>query len=687
MLAEMDHPNIPADKIGKVKEKVEKIIEEYLLQKARAGYRYIGVSMGGNKLAISINDGNNNIVAPVSELRWDSDARFKDGKVKDASLAEEVMDVISQRIIALLSENNIAPEEISVVACGLAGPLNKETGVFGSDFKTPNLPFDRYPFRESLAKRLRAHGITAETPMFNDGEASLNGERFSPEGGLKGKSGGIVIIGGGINITVPDENIKESGHNLYQISNQPGDIHYLWAGHITRGGHPIERGNTPEAIMMKSGDMGREYVELGEGAFRAKHKDYDAFIEWERGMRDFEDRLSGPNIRARLKEAIEEVQRNRPDSEEYDEYMRIKNAGLDAGQVERAGEYERALTIEAERGNTVAIKWIKDIADEIGLALAAFIGAHKDRDFVQNLVLVSGINENLGKGIYENGEDWSGDLDIFIKYIRQSAKRELVKRFEMDEEEADSLADGIVRSEMNYTRELVAYQPTDGEIRTSHESRMKRLKYASRSGQYRKESYKMEAVHAIDMEVIPPVEKGKVLWHVIPTDLIPNSFKSLDFIRKVNEIQESLPGLKEKIRFVTNGSNLRRVVEELSQDKNNIVDVAVNNTRDLETIKEFGVRALVFEGERGGYESFKQLEVIIAALRALERNDTRTLIELHNMFSDEPFSLSEEDLLACLDDPAALAKRITFNLGPVEIKNPSELQELNERLLEFIQSA
>jgi predicted NBD/HSP70 family sugar kinase len=418
------------------------------IDKAKAAYRYVGISMGGNKVAVSINDGDNNIVAGPDELRWDKDPRFSKGRIKDPANAGSVMDLLAGMIVDLANKQKINRSSIRLVHVGLAGPVDEARRIAGSDFKTPNLLFDRYNFGDEMTKRLRAKGITVRVEICNDAKASLNGERFAPKGSLKNKKGGIVIIGGGINIAVDDETIKEAGHNLYQVKDRSSAIHYAWGGDKTKGRHPIEAGN----IVNNCGDIGGEYKDLGKERFCKKYPGYP-IIDWGGGMRDFEDRLSGPNIRARVSEAMDEAVKKR--SADKKDYLAIK-------KIAQSGELERALTPAALKGNKVAIKWIKDVASEIGTALAAFAAYYKDKDFVNNLVLVSGICENMGKGVSENTKDKE---DIFIKNIRISVYNELTKHFKMNQKQARKIAAGIVRSKMNYTRELISYQPTDSEVR------------------------------------------------------------------------------------------------------------------------------------------------------------------------------------------------------------------------------
>lgn len=452
----------------------------------RSEYRYVSLSMGGTKLAVSINDGNNNVLFH-SELKWESEypkPEYPDG-VKSAR-PDAVIARVVKEIVNLLDKQKVGKGLINRVSANLAGPVNEEEGLFGDPFAPPNLPFpDKYKFRKVLQEALKQDGIKANVAMCNDAEGGVMGETYHPDGLLRDyPDGGIVIIGTGINIAVKKngevyfgptgKEIKEGGHNLYQKEKDAQDnMHYTWSGELTKGGHPIEIGNEADEIIRKSGTRGKEYVK-SPVVFRATWPDYP-IIEWGHGMRDFEDRLSGPSIRGRLEDAIKQAkEENAKEKENYEkiekEALRIKNemekklppgGRLEAKLVE-------ALTPEADRGNKIAIKLIKDIGTEVGQALAAFIYAYKNEEFVKHLVLVSGVAENLGKGVKDDKREAD---DIFMKSVREGARKELIEYFGMASEKAEEIAAGIVRSNMTYERELVPYWPTDEEVFSAYISK------------------------------------------------------------------------------------------------------------------------------------------------------------------------------------------------------------------------
>ncbi|MDB4349575.1 carbon storage regulator [Omnitrophica bacterium] len=110
------------------------------------------------------------------------------------------------------------------------------------------------------------------------------------------------------------------------------------------------------------------------------------------------------------------------------------------------GNNER-FRIEAGRGASVEIYTvvIKEYPDSVKFKIPT----------------VSGVNENLGLGVYDSEAD---EEAIYMKAVRESAKEELVEYFKMDPEEAGEIVRGILRSRITFERELISYQPTDKEV-------------------------------------------------------------------------------------------------------------------------------------------------------------------------------------------------------------------------------
>lgn len=442
------------DRMGRIKE-------------ARDAYRYIGVSIQTGGLAISLNDGYNNILSCSSMIRWEDDERFCDDRITNRSCAGELMDLIVTMISILVKE--FGGLQISLVTVAAAGPVNKKQGIVGSEFQAPRLPFYKYPLRDRLSERLRSVNIHCDVEVENDTEASRNGERNSPKGRLRGKVGGVVFIGReGVNISVDDVTIQEAGHNLIGRPDGEGNMHYSWVGHLSRGFHPIQKGKASDEIAATSGERGEEYVSLGEEEFERKYPDFP-MIDSELGEEDVEDRLTADAIRTRITEVAQEVMAS--ESPELPHYRAIDVAAQRMG-----GAYEQALSDEAQgdNPNPVAVQWIEGLGFEVGMALAAFISFYKKRTFVKHLVLVADVNEHLGKGVFrpDAGQEERDDgLDRYIENVRLGALADLVNHFGFDSQEAETIVKGIVRSHMSHERALIFHRVTDEDVLNACEER------------------------------------------------------------------------------------------------------------------------------------------------------------------------------------------------------------------------
>jgi len=192
----------------------------------------------------------------------------------------------------------------------------------------------------------------------------------------------------------------------------------------------------------------------------------------------------------------------------------------------------------------------------------------------------------------------------------------------------------------------------------------------------------MIILHHMNLKLLPPVEDGKTLWHVIPEGLIPHSIRS-QFINMVSNINKDYPDLREKVVVVTNRQDLYDKVNELASDPYNIVDVAVQAKKDLAKLPP-RVKALVFKGR---LSDFRQLEGIIAALRALQQNNGQALIRLYEILTGTQFKGDESAIIDNIEHPEILASIIIFNLKPIEIRNYEDLRKMNKNLLKLIQAA
>ncbi len=198
----------------------------------------------------------------------------------------------------------------------------------------------------------------------------------------------------------------------------------------------------------------------------------------------------------------------------------------------------------------------------------------------------------------------------------------------------------------------------------------------------------MMLINNIDVGIMPAVEKGKTLWHVIPLTLIPQSQyynQRAKFIKFVKQMNKDYPDMREKIRVVTNRQDLAKVVSELANDPNNIVDVALDNEDYIDKLPD-GIPMLVFKPKDGDLGDFRQLEGILASLRALHIKDysqrKEKLSRLHELLTGEaPKEIPD------IPDPKEFAKHLIFILPPIRIENSEDLKRLNENLLKLIESA
>lgn len=551
----------------------------------------ISISLGGTKVGAGVVSAEGEVKAMAKNIQW----REVYG---DAATADNISEAILRQVASFVDNGDVDSEYINGVGIAFAGPIDEDAGIVGTPFKAPNLPFDHYPLKVRLETLLKARfGRDITVTMYNDSKAALLGE-MSPKGLLAGKpSGGIMILGTGVNITVARDGqayfgakneIRELGHNLVAKADAAGVWHYRYTGLETLGDHP------------KSAP----------------------------GEMDFEDRNGGPNLDKRFNEA----------------------SGGKFGIKE--------ITQAAKNRDVLAIELIRQAGEEIGRGIAAFQYAYRSEPFIYNLVLVSSVSENLGKGVMnEDGND------LFMSAVQSAASKELVS-MGMTAAEAEKAGRGIVRSAMTYERELVAFTPKTADTPTAGVLS------------------DMAVIHDMNVNLLPPVDSGKVLYHVIAEELIPVTMTGQMY--KLARETENMK-MRERIKIVKR-KDLESETANLKSSSDNIVLAAVQYKEDLLLLPK-DVKALVFTGADGGAFGFKQLEGVMAALRALYRDDAGSLARLYKILTGSSFAGKEADITKYLSDPKALAEIIVFNLEPSVAKDLEELKHLNEKLLEFLYKA
>jgi len=198
-----------------------------------------------------------------------------------------------------------------------------------------------------------------------------------------------------------------------------------------------------------------------------------------------------------------------------------------------------------------------------------------------------------------------------------------------------------------------------------------------------KEAIDMVSVHSMNMEVYPPVNENKVLWHIIDTNLIPIDMRQ-KFERMVFKINRDFPELKEKVILADGFDAINKtVVQLLEKSSDNIIMVGSANHGDIKNLP-VGVLGLVFSSDESGVNNFANVEYIIATLRALYLEDVETLLFLYNIMTGAEFSGSIEDLINNLNNPKKLAKIIQFKLRSVVDEHHKSKRILTGRLFELV---
>lgn len=209
----------------------------------------------------------------------------------------------------------------------------------------------------------------------------------------------------------------------------------------------------------------------------------------------------------------------------------------------------------------------------------------------------------------------------------------------------------------------------------------------------------MDAVHETDIGLIPAVPEGKTLWHIIPDNLIPRSVdynQRAEFLKFINQLNRQYPNVREKIKIVTaeqmgNPAAIMAAIRDNEQGagREAMFDFALASEDDIEKLPE-GVKALVFEAKGGELGDFRQLEGILACLRALNIKDgsemTAVLSRICAILSWETpgaAGITDDDL----KDPRAFARRFKMILPAIKIEDGKEIRRLNENLLKLIESA
>lgn len=426
------------------------------------GLSKITFSMGGTKHAWAL-------VNSDGSLEQEGKAIWLK-EIPDAT-ADSVTDFLFRKIVAIIEQKGI--DNIGLIGISFAGPLDSTTGVVGTPFAAPNQPFDHYNLVSELEKLIQERfGKEITVQIKNDGQAALEGE-LSEKGGLSEFGNGcIMIVGTGINIapaldrklyTGEEKEIGEMGHNLVRTDLLPerykqyaSKVKYTCLSKITKADHPKDNQGNNFYGDLEDNVSGPSLAKKWLKHFVDNH--YTTVIQ--RVLDHINSVLS--------KQGLEELK-------SIDEAINIiisSDRNLSQNQKIAKPEIIQAVlekvTDLAKGGNSVMQELIKKAAQELGWAIASFLYEYKDQEFVKHFILVSGVSENLGKGVVvQTGVAMLGieQEDLFMDVLRGAVYSELVA-LGMDSTQAVELANGVERSKMGHQREFISFMETNEEVET-----------------------------------------------------------------------------------------------------------------------------------------------------------------------------------------------------------------------------
>jgi len=201
----------------------------------------------------------------------------------------------------------------------------------------------------------------------------------------------------------------------------------------------------------------------------------------------------------------------------------------------------------------------------------------------------------------------------------------------------------------------------------------------------------IDKIHSLNIDVTPPIEEGKTLWHIIPAKLVPGSphyNQQVRFTEFVSDINRRYPNIREKIKVVTDRQDLLETVKGLAADPNNIVDVALDDESYINGLPD-NVKMLVFKpvtDNLGGVGDFVQLEGVLAGLRALHIEDfgqrREKLERLYELLTGEKVTQFPNT-----QDAREFARNFIIKLPPIKVQDPDALRRINENLLRLMEAA
>jgi len=440
---------------------------EPIVKSASAAKGNAAVSIGGHKIAVNIVDSEANLLLEESvNIKWREILGISPDTEGFYDNADRFMDQVIELIQQAITSADLEISSIGQIGISFAGPIDSETGVAGpeSKFAAPNTPFDNYyivsELQSRVAKVLGRENMPVQ--LVNDCRAAWLGER-SPKGSLYDKATGkplpgfVVIVGGGINFDANDPRVDEMGHHLAltrivpsQYTKSKGAFTFI-SLEATEGKHPKGADGN---------DLKGDFEDLYSGPNIAKNI-AGAFIFGGKPIESLNPDLQG--IRRLIWQKCQNQKASLKGANGALHLASLLNLLVANKKLNKDQERRRSIVIDivlrtiteaAKEDNAAAKLYIVGVATGIGQALAAFIDTFKDEEFIKRGVLVSGVNENLGKGVL----DTEGQ-DLYLASIRSAIVVELTEKYGMAKDRAEALANGIIRSELTFEREIIAFAP------------------------------------------------------------------------------------------------------------------------------------------------------------------------------------------------------------------------------------
>jgi predicted NBD/HSP70 family sugar kinase len=319
---------------------------------------YVAISVGGTKLAWGFLAGDR-LVYESGKLAW-QDLMAGAGGAPPA----RVLEMLAAKTRELLAAQGLEP---SGVGLAWPGPGDYEQGIVSATF----LPgFEAFPLKAALGEVLaRVFGKSLPVTLMLDAVADLLGELRLPEGGLHGRTDGMVLnLATGV------------------AAGLLADKHIVTA-------------DPSRGIAAGLGQLGRHLIRGADGSWDHRPTGNGAVAAHDRAAGELRmtDYLGGPALARRARHELGD-----------------RLAGGSEAAARNSHDERRLLQSLSERARAAdpaAAGFVQRTAQEIGAALRVFLSDYPR--FGGRIVLVGGVGENFGL-------PGDGAPDLFVQQIDQA---------------------------------------------------------------------------------------------------------------------------------------------------------------------------------------------------------------------------------------------------------------------------